>query len=162
MFRNNFRVAFRSLLKNKVYSLINIAGLSIGMAVFVLILLYIQHERTFDQFHTHKDRIYRIQQDRFNRGERTLHSVTGCYAAGPAIKASFPEVVDYVALHKVEPIIAYKGEGFKEENTCFATDKFFKYFSAPDTPWVYIRCKIFIFGSAITITICRQIFYSIS
>ncbi|SHI00618.1 putative ABC transport system permease protein [Chryseolinea serpens] len=129
MFRNNFRVAFRSLLKNKVYSLINIAGLSIGMAVFVLILLYIQHERTFDQFHTHKDRIYRIQQDRFNRGERTLHSVTGCYAAGPAIKASFPEVVDYVALHKVEPIIAYKGEGFKEENTCFATDKFFKYFS---------------------------------
>src|SRR5690349_4507430 len=99
------------------------------MAVFVLILLYIQHERTFDQFHTHKDRIYRIQQDRFNRGERTLHSVTGCYAAGPAIKASFPEVVDYIALHKVEPIIAYKGEGFKEENTCFATDKFFKYFS---------------------------------
>nr|WP_255534543.1 ABC transporter permease [Chryseolinea lacunae] len=119
------------MLKNKVYSFINVGGLSIGIAVFVLIVLYISYEKSFDQFHVRKDHIYRVQQDRFSRGERTLHSAIGSYATGTALKSSFAEVEDHVSLIKVSPIILYKNEGFKEERTCFASENFFRYFSFP-------------------------------
>lgn len=65
MFKNYFKIAFRNLLRSKGFSAINICGLSIGMASAVLILLWIQNEISYDQFHTKKDRIY----EAWNRGE---------------------------------------------------------------------------------------------
>lgn len=60
MFKNYFKTALRSLLKNKTTALINIAGLSIGMTASVLILLWVQNEINFDNYHPDTDRIYRV------------------------------------------------------------------------------------------------------
>jgi hypothetical protein len=58
MIKNYLKIAFRNLWRNKGFSLINISGLAIGMAAAILILLWIQSEMSYDQFHTKKDRIY--------------------------------------------------------------------------------------------------------
>lgn len=129
MFRNNFRLAFRSLLKNKIYSIINIVGLSIGISVFVLIFLFIAHEKNFDQFHVNRNRIFRVQQDRLNQGELTEHTVAGCIGAGPALKESFPEVKHFVRISQTSPIILYNYQGYKEEHACFASEDFFRVFT---------------------------------
>src|SRR6478609_10141266 len=61
MIKNYFKVAFRNLSKNKFYSLINISGLSIGLAVGILILLWVQDELSFDKFHKNADNIYKLE-----------------------------------------------------------------------------------------------------
>ena len=60
MLQNFFKIAFRNLLKRKVYTLINIIGLATGMAVCLLIVLFIQDELSFDKFHKNGDNIYRV------------------------------------------------------------------------------------------------------
>ena len=60
MLRNYLKIAWRNLIRNKFYSLINILGLSTGIACFMLVALFIQDELVYDQFHSKKDRIYRI------------------------------------------------------------------------------------------------------
>ena len=60
MFRNYFKTAWRNLLKNKFYSAINIAGLSIGLAVGIMVLLWVQDELSYDSFHKNANNIYKI------------------------------------------------------------------------------------------------------
>ncbi len=60
MFNNYFKVAWRNLWNNKIFSLINISGLSAGLACCILIFLFIQHELSYDRFHTQANNIYRI------------------------------------------------------------------------------------------------------
>src|SRR3954466_1113657 len=60
MIKNFFKVAFRNLQRNKGFSIINISGLAIGMASAILILLWIQNEVSYDQFHANKERIYEV------------------------------------------------------------------------------------------------------
>ncbi|MEE9170833.1 MAG: ABC transporter permease, partial [bacterium] len=60
MFRNFLKIAIRNFVKHKVYSLINISGLAIGMASVILIGLYIQDELSYDRYHKNADRIYRF------------------------------------------------------------------------------------------------------
>ncbi len=129
MFRNNFTVALRSLLKNRVYSIINVVGLSIGIAVFLLIFLFIEFERSFDQFHVNKERIFRVQQDRLNQSELTEHTVAACFGAGPALEDDFPEVRSFVRISTTAPILQFNGQGYKEERACFASETFFRIFT---------------------------------
>ena len=65
MLKNYFKIAFRNMLRNKAFSFINISGLAIGMAAAILILLWIQNEVSYDQFHEKKERIY----EAWNRAE---------------------------------------------------------------------------------------------
>ncbi|HMC86970.1 MAG TPA: ABC transporter permease, partial [Chitinophagaceae bacterium] len=60
MIRNFFKIAYRNVLRNKGFSAINITGLAVGMAAAILILLWIQDELSYDNFHTNKDRIYEV------------------------------------------------------------------------------------------------------
>jgi len=62
MFRNNFKIGFRNIRKHKGFSFLHIAGMAIGLALFILIALYIQFELSFDRFHTNFDQIYRVEQ----------------------------------------------------------------------------------------------------
>ena len=68
MLKNNLILAWRSLLKNKVYSTINILGLAVGMAAFLLISLYVRHELNYDTFHENKENIYRVWFANLNTG----------------------------------------------------------------------------------------------
>jgi ABC-type antimicrobial peptide transport system permease subunit len=82
MIRNYLKIAFRNLKRNKGFSFINILGLSIGMASAILIMLWIQHELSFDQFHEKKDRIYMA----YNRAE--FSGKLQCWNTTPKIMAS--------------------------------------------------------------------------
>ena len=88
MFRNYVKVAFRHIKRRKVYSFINILGLTIGMACFILIGLWVKDELSFDRFHQKKDRIFRV----LNRMQDGSAGFNITYALGPALKAEYSEV----------------------------------------------------------------------
>ncbi len=100
MFRNYFIIGYRNLLRNKVFSLINISGLAIGLAACFFIVLYVRFEMSYDRFHTKSDRIFRVTNYRF-QGSNSTKMATCNPGTGPAMKAEFPEVTDYArAVHQ--------------------------------------------------------------
>ncbi len=87
MLRNYLIVAYRNLMRHTVYSLINVAGLSIGIAFCILTFLYVRHEWTYDAFHENADRLYRAYTV-----DRTGASDWTPVPLGPALEAAFPDV----------------------------------------------------------------------
>jgi putative ABC transport system permease protein len=132
MLKNYLLVAFRNLTKNKAFSFINIVGLAIGMAACLLILQYVSFELSYDNFHTKKDRIYRINQDRYNNGKLSTKWAAGAFAAGGAMKAALPEVEDYVKIVGAgQVLVNYKDQKMVIENDYFVSSSFFNIFSFP-------------------------------
>ncbi|MEQ9426801.1 MAG: ABC transporter permease [Cyclobacteriaceae bacterium] len=101
MLKNYFNVGFRSLLKNKVYSFINIFGLAIGIAAFLLIFQYVTFEKSYENFVESKENIYRVQLDVYNNGELTYKSSENYPGAGPAILSDLPEVIRSAKLYNI-------------------------------------------------------------
>jgi putative ABC transport system permease protein len=95
MFRNYIITALRNLFKNRVFSLINILGLSVGLASFVLISLYVYHELSMDRYHEKADRIYRIVENLRTENELLFQSVSSPPMA-PILAKDFAEVESYV------------------------------------------------------------------
>ncbi len=99
---------FRSIRRRKVYSAVNIAGLAVGLACALLILLWVQYERSFDGFHAHKNEIYRL----INRSQRSgvERDLSGAPPLlGPALKANFPEVVEATRVLAYQPFCSTDG-----------------------------------------------------
>ena len=91
MFRNYLKIAFRNLLRNKGFSIINISGLVIGMASAILILLWVQNEVSYDRFHKKNDRLYEVWGNGVSDGK--LNSGTNTpQLMGPALKTDYPEI----------------------------------------------------------------------
>lgn len=132
MLQNYFKIAWRNLLRNKAFSAINILGLAIGVAACLLILQYVTFELSYDDFHTKGDRIYRVLQDRYDKGKLSTQWAGGAQAAGNSFKANFGEVEDYVKVLKRRAMIADYGEkSLKVERVFIASESFFKIFSYP-------------------------------
>lgn len=129
MFRNYFIVSLRSILKSRIYSFITIAGLAVGLTAFFLVRLYVDHELSYDQFHVNKDRIYRLQQDRYNQGEVTNRSVMICSAVGQAVAEDFASVETYVNILYSPAVLTYENRVLEEPHFYFASEDFFKVFS---------------------------------
>src|SRR4051812_25330250 len=91
MIKNYFKIAFRNLWKHKVFSFINIMGLTVGMTACFLIAIYVHFESTYDAFHSKSDRIYRLVTDLITPSEK-IHTAATSWAYGPNIKNDFPEV----------------------------------------------------------------------
>jgi len=91
MLKNFFKIAVRNLLRNKGFSFINIAGLAIGMGSAILILLWMQNELSYDQFHANKGRLYMAYNRQVFDGKLQCWSNTP-YPLGPALTAEYPEV----------------------------------------------------------------------
>ncbi|HEX9653647.1 MAG TPA: ABC transporter permease, partial [bacterium] len=89
MFKNYLKIAVRNLLKHKGYSFINIAGLAIGLACCFLIVLFVQHELSFDRFHEKAPRIYRLLHASKEDGAKSAISAS---AYAPHLLADFPEI----------------------------------------------------------------------
>ena len=93
MLKNYFKIAFRNLSRNKVFSAINIVGLSIGLTCCLLMVLYMQHELSYDKFHANSTRIARvIMEYNFSGEEPTKGNFTSTKVL-PSLKRNFPEVV---------------------------------------------------------------------
>ncbi|OQP64268.1 hypothetical protein A3860_20035 [Niastella vici] len=95
MFKNYFKTAWRNLLKNKLFSLINIAGLSVGIAACLLILQYVSFQLSFDRFNKNVDNIYRVTNDRYQNGKLIQHGTITYSAIGKAMQDDFPEVINH-------------------------------------------------------------------
>ena len=93
MFKAYLKIAFRHLQKHKGYSFINIAGLALGMACALFILLWVQDELSFDRFHANAKTLYRVEQDQ-NGSQGKFHVNVTPYGLGPALKAEIPEIRD--------------------------------------------------------------------
>ena len=97
MFKNYFKTAWRNLRKNKIYSIINIAGLAIGMAACIVIMLFVFYEKSFDRMHTKN--IYRLNEVQMFPGMNTSQKVAlTMFPMGPTMKDEFPEILDYTHL----------------------------------------------------------------
>ncbi len=131
MFRNYFLITYRNLTKHTFYSVINIVGLAIGMAAGFLILQYVFYELTYDSFFENKENIYRIQTNRYNKGELTTQWAAGAAGAGLHMKEDFPEVEEFVNLSRSSLPIVYNNEYYKIEYPFYAGESFFKVFSVP-------------------------------
>ncbi|MDN5211283.1 ABC transporter permease [Fulvivirgaceae bacterium BMA12] len=101
MLKNYLKIAFRNLFKEKVFSFINIFGLAMGMAAFLLILQYVVFEKSYDKFFEKADHIYRVQLNQFRNNELFMRSAENYPAVGPALKAELPEVLDYARLYNL-------------------------------------------------------------
>src|SRR6478736_4062977 len=97
MFKNYFTIALRNLLRNKVYSFINIAGLSIGLACAMLIILYVKDEVSYDRFHRNVGNIYRVTMQGIDRNgvKKDKEANTG-YLQGPRFAAHVPAIKSFV------------------------------------------------------------------
>ena len=132
MIKNYFKIAWRNLLKNKTFSLINIAGLAVGFSSFLLIGLYVLDEISFDKFHEKANRIYRINADiRF--GGTDLKLAVSCDPMGATLKNEYPQVEQFVRIYASDgpKFIKKEAEYIRENDIVFADSTFFDVFTFP-------------------------------
>jgi putative ABC transport system permease protein len=131
MIKSYLKIAWRNLKKNKVFSIVNITGLSLGISVCFIIMLYVQDEIGYDRFNDHADRIARIQfKANINGGEMREASVMAPVAQ--AMKKDFPEVEDATRISfPGSTKIVYGTKSFKNDKIVYADPDFFNVFTLP-------------------------------
>jgi putative ABC transport system permease protein len=131
MLKNYLRIAYRSLLKNKAFSFINIAGLSVGMACFLFIVHYVRFERSYEDYNPNADNVYRITLDLYKESE---YLVTDCETHAPMgsrLKEKMPEVKDFVRLFNTDGTqnVKIESQEYLESGIYFADPSIFNMFS---------------------------------
>ncbi len=101
MLSNYFKTALRSLLKSKFFTILNLAGLSLGLIAGMLILLYVHNEHTYDQFLKDSDQLYRVQLDRYINDELSISSAESFPGIGPVLQEEFESVEAYARLYNM-------------------------------------------------------------
>lgn len=131
MIKNYVLVAWRGLMKNRVFSAINIFGLGIGLGVFLLITLYVAHELSFDRFNVKADRIYRLDAD-LQVGDSKYESWDSPLPMGPALVKDFPDVENMTRVNFSITMLVKKGDQtLLEHNAGWADPTFFDVFTIP-------------------------------
>jgi putative ABC transport system permease protein len=129
MIKNYFKIAWRTIEKNKLYSIINITGLSIGLAACMLITLFVKDEFSFDQFQEKKNSIYRLVVNETSpNGEKTKFGITGM-VHGPAFQEQIPDLKSMVRFEGGKVNVKYKNEVFVQDAN-YIDSNFFDMFSA--------------------------------
>jgi len=125
MFKNYLKIAIRSILRHKAFSVINIAGLAIGMASSILILLWVQNELSYDRWHKHAKQIYRITSAADN-----FKTAVSCSGMPQAFQAAMPQIKNTVRLSSVHStLISIGDKKFKEDRTFYVDSTFLDVFS---------------------------------
>lgn len=106
MLRNYFKIAFRNLFKNKVYSFINISGLAVGMACCLAICLYVYDEFSYDRFHTNALNLYRVVE-RQNQAGTVLNDASSPGLLSPALKAEFAEIKQFCRISRHRGVLQH-------------------------------------------------------
>jgi len=132
MFRHYVAIAYRSVLKNKTFSAINIFGLSIGLAACLLIIQFVSYELSFDTFHENFDRTYRVTNDRFQNGNLIQHGTITYPTIGPVMAKDYPEIEAYTRLMPGGALNLRVGESnFRDGVGLYVDDHFLNVFSFP-------------------------------
>jgi putative ABC transport system permease protein len=145
MLKNYLKIAFRNLKKQKLYSFINVLGLAMGVAACLVIFLFIQHEYSFDRFHDKADRIYRLEEIRYQKQGVSVQTksmfdtrapegvFTSAYLPlpmGPVLENRFPEIERVVRMSSSNGLVRRDDIVF-EESITFVDSTFFEMFSFP-------------------------------
>jgi putative ABC transport system permease protein len=130
MLRNYLLIAFRTMARHPGYTALNVVGLALGLACAFFILHFVQDERSYDRFHPHADRTYRLVADQYTASDTSYAAITSAPMA-PAVAAEFPEVEAFTRLFPVQPLVA-RGDLWRyEERVFFADSTFFEVFHFP-------------------------------
>ena len=128
MFKNYFKIAWRHLKRNELYTFVNIVGLTVGVVSCILIGLYITRELSYDKFNKNADRIVRVTMDYSDAGTVTKIAVTGT-KVGPQFKRTFPSVQSFCRTERASQVVAGNDKLFEEKNFLYADSAFFQMFS---------------------------------
>ena len=128
MFQHYFKISSRNLLRQKLYSFLNIGGLAVGLTCFLLIFLFVQHEFSYDNYYENSDNIYRIVQ----RQRGNLYLGSEFYAVTPSplakvLKEEYPEVAEATAIQDLMGLLSVE-EDYFEEYGIWADKHFFDVF----------------------------------
>jgi len=122
MIKNYIKIALRNLTRHKLYSLLNIGGLAIGLSVCMMIMLYVAHEMSFDRFHVNAKRIFALDEH-LQIGSQEVNFQYTSYVSGPLIQQSVPDVVGYMRTRKVFKDVIVENPSLT--NTKFSEGKMF-------------------------------------
>lgn len=131
MLKNYFKITLRSLWKHKAYSIINLLGLSFGLAAGIFILLYVVDEVSFDNFHLKSERIYRVNSGFSNptTGEKEETMDTNAWPVGKVLETEYPEVESVLYTRNAFGLLINFEEKQIRQRSFFASEEFFDIFS---------------------------------
>lgn len=134
MLKNYIRIAWRNLLRDKIFSSINILGLATAMAITLSIIEYARFEFSYEDTHKKADRIVRISMDYMDGEVVTFQDAASYGLAGPRISSDFPEVEHYTFVSPLDPLVFEIGDSyFKQERVFISNSQFFDVFTYPFT-----------------------------
>lgn len=130
MIKNYLLSLYRNITRNKFYSALNIAGLSIGLAAAILILLYVQDELSYDKYHTNHEQIYRVESHFTVNNKEDFFAIVPV-PMGPALKLEFPEVKEFVRFMDAgsNTLFRYKDKEYYEDHFVFTDSTVFDVFT---------------------------------
>lgn len=132
MFRNYIKVAMRHLMRNKGITFINIAGLAIGMACCILIVMFVKHELSYNNFHKRGKEIYRLVYEMKHQNGVVEHASNTQFAAAPALKREISKIKESTRVFNSRGVVIASGSDiYRQENVLFADEDFFSMFSFP-------------------------------
>ena len=130
-----FKIAWRSLYREKLYAAINIAGLGLAIACSIVLALYLESELTYDQHNVRHEQIYRVDNDFGIGGAAAEPFAITSTVLGEMLKESYPEIIDYVRFRPTAlgegttQLIRYEDQAYYWEDVYFATDNVFDIFT---------------------------------
>jgi len=127
MLKNYLKIAWRNLWRNKVFSLINVLGLTIGLTACFFIFLYVQFECSYDKFHTKGDRIYQVICDVQTPSETIRGGITP-WPFAPNMQRDFPEVEAFTRFSNANLLVKKGNISFQEDHALFADSSIFRMF----------------------------------
>ena len=131
MFNNLIKHSIRSFKRQRAYIIINILGLSIGIACSLLIALFVINEASYDKYNIKKDRIFRVILNGKIGGQEVTAASTAAIM-GPTMVKEFPEIEDFLRMNGSGPtVIEYNNQTFTEDHIIEADSSFFNFFSIP-------------------------------
>ena len=133
MIKNYIKIAWRNIVNQRLYSVITIMGLAIGLSVCIMIMLYVGHEMSFDSFHKNAKQIYTVRQ-RMQFGNATFNLSGFTHATGPIVKQLDNQVSGYTRTYKHYSTVIVENPlnaeaKFVEDNLLFVEQDFFDFFS---------------------------------
>ncbi|NLU95786.1 ABC transporter permease [Chitinophaga sp. Ak27] len=127
MLKNYLKIAWRNLWRNKIFSLINVLGLTVGLTACFFIFLYVHFELSYDQFHAKKDRIYRVTCDVKTPSETIQGGITP-WPFAPNMQRDFPEIAAFTRVSTANLLVKKGNVSFQEDQTLFADSSLFRVF----------------------------------
>ncbi len=131
MIQNYLKVAWRNLIRHKTFSAINILGLALGLASSLLILLWVQHERSIDRFHANGPRLYQVFENQQTTGNNLNTTPTTPQLLAPALVAELPQIERSVHMTPLNLLLLAVGNQAYKERGMYASPDLFQLFSFP-------------------------------